>query len=118
MRLIVLFVTLLPGMFLTYSHAQIWTKKADFDNTGRRGAAGFSIGSKGYVSTGSNATGSKKDLWEYDPSTDSWTQRADCGGEARRFAVGFAIGSFGYIGTGDGADPLEDFWQYDPISNT
>ena len=29
-----------------------WTQKADFGGTGRNGAVGFSIGSKGYIGTG------------------------------------------------------------------
>ncbi len=95
-----------------------WIQKSEFDSSGRRAAVAFSINSKGYVSTGSSATGSKKELWEYDPEGDSWTQKADIEGEARRFASGFAIGNFGYVGTGDGVNQLDDFWQYDPVANT
>ena len=38
---------------LTNSRAQdTWTQKADFGGTARRGAVGFSIGSKGYIGIG------------------------------------------------------------------
>ena len=44
-----------------------WTQKADFGGTARDGAVGFSIGSKGYIGTGYDGTGSTKDFWEYTP---------------------------------------------------
>jgi len=88
----------------------------------RYGAVSFSIGAKGYIATGygfvNNAFGYKKDLWEYNPSTDSWTQKADFGGTARCFAVGFSIGNKGYIGTGGSSVSLKDFWEYNPTNNT
>src|SRR6185503_18531721 len=74
---------------LTGSRAQdTWTQKADFGGTGRAYAVGFSIGSKGYIGTGSS---NGKDFWEYDPATDTWTQKADFGGTYRSFAAGFSI---------------------------
>src|SRR5215831_7362116 len=106
------------------SHAQnTWTQKADFGESARRGATGFSIGSKGYIGTGTVANGSsKRDFWEYDPDLNTWTQKADFGGIAREGAVGFSIGSKGYLGTGnygtDGGIYTKDFWEYDPDLNT
>jgi N-acetylneuraminic acid mutarotase len=90
-------------------------------NLQRDAAAGFSIGTKGYIGTG-EANNTKapywKDFWEYDPLTDSWTQKADFGGTARAYAVGFSIGSLGYLGTGlNASGDLQDFWQYDPSKN-
>lgn len=52
------------------SHANIWTQKANFSGTPRRGAFGFSISGKGYVGTGNNASTFYNDLWEYDPGTN------------------------------------------------
>jgi photosystem II stability/assembly factor-like uncharacterized protein len=95
-----------------------WTQKADFGGTARNSAVGFSIGSKGYVGTGSDGV-SRKDFWEYDPSANSWLQKADFGGTSRYSAVGFNIGSIGYIGTGFATDGIKkDFWEYDPAVNT
>jgi hypothetical protein len=90
-----------------------WTQKANFGGGVRANAVGFSIGSKGYIGTGSNS-GFKNDFWEYDPTSNTWTQKANFGGTARILAVGFSIGSKGYIGTGN----KDDFWEYDPIGNT
>src|SRR6266568_4087795 len=85
---------------LSNSHAQdTWTQKADFAGTARYRAVGFSIGSKGYIGTGTATDGIKKDFWEYDPTANSWTQKADFGGVARYYSSGFSVSSKGYIGT-------------------
>ena len=105
-----------------------WTQKADFEGIARAGAVGFVIGEKGYVGTGENGAGWRKDFWEYDPADTSngfdtngnpmgkWTQKADAGDVPRSFGVGFAIDGKGYIGTGEYAHLLfqDDFWEYDP----
>ena len=45
---------ILLAVGLTSSRAQdTWTQKADFGGAARDGAHGFSIGSKGYIGTGS-----------------------------------------------------------------
>lgn len=102
-----------------------WTQKADFGETERYGAVGFSIGTKGYLGTGFRGgydppVSEFKDFWEYDPNTDVWAQKADFGGTARLAAVGFSIGSKGYIGTGGTTfgNIYKDFWEYDPTANT
>jgi len=94
-----------------------WTQKADFGGTARAGAVGFSIGSKGYIGTGSDSF--TKDFWEYDPAANTWTQKADFGGTARTDAVGFSIGNKGYIGTGwQNGSLTKDFWEFDPANGT
>lgn len=118
MNKIILFIIIYLALTFSVVHAQSsWTEKVYFDSIGRRGAVGFSINGKGYIGTGSNTTGSKKDLWEYNPEDGTWTQKANMSGEARLYAVGFSIGNYGYIGTGDGSDYLNDLRQYDPILN-
>ena len=81
---------------------------------------GFSIGNKGYMGTGIDATYTpKKDFWEYDPATNVWTQKADFPGATRQFAAGFSMGGKAYIGIGsDGYGRYyKDFWEYDPAIN-
>lgn len=101
-----------------------WTKKADFPGDYRYEAVGFSIGNKGYVCTGYKAAGGGflQDLWEYNPSTDTWIQKANFPGSPRSLAVGFSIGNKGYVGTGlingSPATYINDFWEYDPSTNT
>ena len=98
-----------------------WTQKADFGGTGRSGAVGFSVGSKGYIGTGLSYLNYypyyqfNNDFWEYDPSANSWTQNASFGGTVRYLAVGFSIGNKGYIGTG--GNHYNDFWEYDPSTD-
>ncbi|MBK6484809.1 MAG: T9SS type A sorting domain-containing protein [Chitinophagaceae bacterium] len=124
---------LFPLLFMASSFSGLaqtntWTQKSDFGHTAanvpeptpRSRAAGFSIGSKGYIGTGLAMDGFKNDFWEYDPVDNIWTQKADFGGTARRDATAFNIGSKGYLGTGYDIDGTykNDFWEYDPITNT
>jgi Galactose oxidase, central domain len=99
-----------------------WTRKADLPGGARYSAAGFSIGSKGYIGIGDDNDGAIKyrDFWEYDPASDSWTRKADFVGAAQTYAVGLSIGSKGYIGTGNSRDGsrLRQLCQYDPTSDT
>ena len=106
------------GINIVYAAADTWTQKADFGGTARGYIVCFSIGSKGYMGTGSAGAQSSKDFWEYDPATDAWIQKADFGGGVRFGAVGFSIGNKGYIGTGsDSISHKKDFWEYDPVEN-
>lgn len=86
----------------------------------RSGAASFSIGNKGYLVAGQSSSGAYlKDLWEFDPSSNTWTQRADFPGNGRTLGVGFSIGAKGYVGTGyDGTNNYKDFYEYDPATNS
>ncbi len=102
-----------------------WAQKANVGGSGRMDAVGFSIESKGYIGTGLGTGGYLlNDFWEYDPATNTWTQKANFGGSPRYGAVGFTISGKGYIGTGLGinsnysAHYYNDFWEYDPSTNT
>jgi N-acetylneuraminic acid mutarotase len=89
----------------------------------RYGASAFTVGSKGYVTTGYSNTNNNvfapmKDTWEYNPASNSWEQKADFPGNARLNAVGFGLGSFGYVGTGTTSEGsgtnFADFYKFDP----
>ena len=60
-----------------------WTKKADFPDIGRQQVVAFSIGNTGYVGFGMSINcfpctfTHYKDLWKYDPATDSWEKVGD-----------------------------------------
>lgn len=91
-----------------------WRKKADFAGGNRVYAVGFAIGDRGYVGLGYDNS-SKRDFWEYNPTSNTWTKKADFPGETRLDAVGFSIGNNGYVGLGSSK---KDFWQYNPYANT
>jgi len=104
----------------------VWTKKADYPGNSGGVAVGFSIGTKGYVGTGSKygSGGFTNDFWEYNSETNIWTQKATLpGANARSEAVGFSIGAKGYIGTGNldvnggGENYCKDFWEWDQATN-
>lgn len=99
----------------------IWSKKADFGGTARGYAKGFSIGTKGYIAMGIDAsfTTINNDLWEWDQSTNVWVQKTDFGGISRVHPIVFSIGNKGYLGTGgNGSTSYQDFWEYDPSEIT
>jgi len=109
--------------------ADHWTKKAPFPAAGvaRQFAAGFSVGGKGYLGTGTVLTFNQRsfaanDFYEYDPIADSWTRKKDFPGQRRSAAVAFAIGERGYLGLGQGdsvtAPDNRDFWEYNPLTDT
>ena len=97
-----------------------WVQKANINVNGTLQAVGFSVGTKGYVTTGRDGL-NEKSTWEYDPATDTWTQKADFGGVGREEAVAFVINGKGYVGTGifgtSSSGYQSDFWEYDPTTN-
>lgn len=99
-----------------------WTAKADLPvNNGRTNAIAFSINGKGYVGLGVEdyfGLGTKKkDLWEYDPITNSWTEKTSLPAAPRVSAASFVLnnkvyvvgGAFNYSYT-----YLDEVWEYDP----
>ena len=97
-----------------------WIQKANFGGTARGAACGFSIGSKGYIGTGTVngfSDGAVRDFWEWDGDTlsatyNAWTRKADFIGTSRSTAGAFALGQFGYVGVGVDTFGLRknDFW--------
>lgn len=108
--------------------ADSWTAKSPFPGGIRGGAIAFSIGGYGYFGCGANYVGQFfKDLWKYDPVTDTWVQQSDAPFFQREEAICFVIGNFAYVGTGyleitgpnsTTSATLNDFWQYDPTTDT
>lgn len=116
---VVLFVILCTGRFLIFGQTDTWVQKANYGGGSTFSGIGFSIGDKGYIGLGDNASGTQfQQIWEYDPTTNVWTQKADFGGGTRSNAVAFSIGGKAYVGTGYNSVPQKDFWEYDQTSNT
>lgn len=63
-------------------------------------------------------SGCKKEDSSTEDLIGNWIKLSDFEGVPRSDAVAFTIGDKAYVGTGyDGADRLNDFWQYDPELN-
>ncbi len=97
----------------------LFTQLGDFDGGHRLNAMSFSLGGKGYLGTGENASGiSVNDFWEYDPILDSWTQIADLPNAPRERGATFVIGDKAYAGLGfTNAAGSRELWEYDPSQN-
>lgn len=104
------------------SQNYVWTQKASLPSQPRMGAAGFSIGNKGYAVGGYTGIAVLKETWEYDSQTNTWSQKADLPGSVRYNASGFAINNKGYVclgwATTNGSVQLSDLWEYDQAGNT
>ncbi|OJU41691.1 MAG: hypothetical protein BGN96_02480 [Bacteroidales bacterium 45-6] len=88
---------------------------------GRRYAAGFSIGTNGYIGGGSNGNDNLKDFWQYDTQANKWTQIADFPSTGRYGCYAFTLNNVGYVGGGYGDNPdasgqsfFSDLYSYDP----
>jgi len=47
-----------------------WTQLTSFEGAVREASVGFSIGDRGYVTTGRNSTARYDDLWQFDPTAE------------------------------------------------
>lgn len=119
---------LLITMLTLTTFAQDWEELASLPETAdtRHHPVTFSIGTYGYVVTGSDAEyASMDDFYRYDPGTDSWTQMDDFPGTSRGFGYGVETESKGYLGFGLYYNPdtgeeayLNDLWEYDPLTES
>lgn len=96
-----------------------WFKKADYNQSARTAAVGFSIGSGGYIGTGYDSSTFKRNFSVYIQSTDTWTAISSMGGVtgsglSRDAASSFVIGTKAYVCCGQSSNPFNlDCWEYD-----
>ena len=100
----------------------VWTRKADFGGAARDAASAFAVNGKGYICMGKSGDYPftyYKDLWEYDPATDTWTKKADFPGIDRAYGTAFSVNGKGYYVCGYRYDfgPYSDVWEYDPAAD-
>lgn len=111
--------------FYAYSPATgAWEPKAPLVGSNpaislaRKDAVSFSLKGMGYIATG-NDGGALKDVYMYNPATDSWSTKATFIGSKRTEAVAFVLGDSAYIATGINNSELKnDFWVYHPDTDT
>lgn len=92
--------------------ANTWTSRAAYPGLGRFYCLNFSIGTKGYVGSGTALTVNTFDFWEFNPAGNNWTSRAAY--PSAPYASGLTIGNKGYARS----DGSMDFREYDPVGNT
>ena len=99
---------------LSASAQSEWVQKNNFPGAARESAFSYSVGGKGYIGTGNNASAYFSDYWEYQPATDQWQQRADFPGRPRTLAACAGFGDRIYVGTGatDSLEKTKDFYSY------
>lgn len=93
--------------------------------TARTEAVAFSIGTKGYVGTGSEVENNVplNDFWEYDPTTNAWAQIANFP-RGTSSATAFTIDNKGYVAGGGavaspfGTNAMNYSAVYAPTTNT
>jgi N-acetylneuraminic acid mutarotase len=106
-----------------------WLQKADFpepinqgtgNSDGRYDATAFTLTAngvvRGYVTCGYNG-GSQKDMFSYNPLTNSWRQEISSPGDKRSGAVAFVYNNVAYLLTGASSNSnINDFYKYEPNS--
>jgi N-acetylneuraminic acid mutarotase len=99
-------------------NAQFWIQKSSFGGVGRHRAVGCATENKGYLGLGHvNGSGvdiSYKDLWEYDPSSDSWSQKANYPMN-NHGATSFVVNDQPCVGGGSALNG--EFFKFDPSQN-
>lgn len=92
-----------------------WVQRANVGTLIRQEAVGFAVNGKGYIGTGDNCSSGTnyKDMWEYDPATDTWTEIEEFGGSARRYLDCFIIGNKAFCGLGTSGVNYADLWEFD-----
>jgi hypothetical protein len=105
------------------TNSNTWKKLKDFPSTPPSLGTFISTGSKGYYGLGLYWTGSEytlcKDIWEYDPTSDSWAVITQFPGTVIRDTGGFSLNDKLYFVSGrtfgsiNGNLFSKEVWEYD-----
>ena len=117
--------------YVTWEYNQVtnsWAQKASFPFPafGRTGAAGFTIGNKGYIVNGKSDLAPPNydyyynTLLQYDQAANTWAIKASFPGNARSYTKTFVLGGLAYAGGGfhPSNDSFRDFYKYNPSNDT
>ncbi|KAA3650518.1 MAG: T9SS C-terminal target domain-containing protein [Bacteroidetes bacterium] len=111
-------------LFISTSQAQVWTQKANFPGHARVNPIVFEMGGKGYLYGGASNVLAQtstvyKDLWEYNPVTDTWIQLANSNSSGIVAGIGFSYNNEGYVGLGwDGSTNHSGIYKYSRTTNS
>lgn len=95
-----------------------WSAQKAYPGTVSDYMFSFTIDNKAYVGNFHSA----KDVWQYNPLTNSWNQVADFAGgfyfsDLPWGYFSFATGKSGYLGIDRSGGSVKQFWQYTPTTN-
>ena len=99
-----------------------WTMKAPFPGDHPFRPRGFTQYGYGFFIGGFQGNPGSlpwewdKQVWRYDPLTDSWERQDDHPGTIRRWAVAPMIGNKVYYGLGTNGTNFNDWWQFDAFA--
>ena len=66
-----------------------------------------------------SSSGDFKDFYQYNADLNEWYSKASVPKKERSYAFSFVINGKGYVGGGAiGGVPVQDFYEYDPITGT
>lgn len=97
-----------------------WTQIEDCP-VQRYTSTGFSIDSIGYITCGIlPGVARYKDLYAYNPRTDSWSQKESLPSTAlnRSYATVVTLDHKAYLMGGFEGNVMKDFYEYDPVNNS
>jgi N-acetylneuraminic acid mutarotase len=95
-----------------------WTRLPDFPGGARRWATAFAIGEDIYVGTGYDGENKVylNDFYKY--SNGAWSKISALTGVKRYSAQSIGFKGKGYLISGYHSEILQDFWEYDPATDT
>ncbi|MCE7054916.1 galactose oxidase [Algoriphagus sp. AGSA1] len=103
--------------------SETWTQKGDLDEDdnytiARSEGVGFSIGSLGYIATGTQGS-LLSETWEYDPILDDWEDKTAFEGTARTGASVLSDGNRAFVLLGrSSALRFDDIWEFLPFEDS
>ena len=105
---------------ITFNYVGPWAQKSNFPGIARQNPIRYVLNDKLYVGLGQPKSGSwLRDLWAYDPTTNSWSQKNDFPGAERISSVSFVLNDIVYIALGETlAQVTNEIWKYNPASDT
>jgi len=104
---------------ITKTLAGAWVQVANFPYTGRKDALSVSFSDEGIVGCGYNDDSYLKDMYSYNPTTDTWSTVAFPGSKRQAGAAVAFSDSVAYVGFGYSSSGYNyDFWKYNRKTDT
>lgn len=112
------------GVWKLDQSSETWIQVSTYPQGKMYEGIAFVIDGIAYVGLGADQSGiTNNKLWAYNPISNTWAPKANFPGQGRIHAFSFTADGKGYIGTGvyflgSTTNFLDDFWAYDPITDS